>query len=394
MLGCHSPRLPPWSRSAQVDVMIQRPLRADVFVAGGGPAGLAAAIAARQKGFSVIVADYARPPIDKACGEGLMPDGMAALSRLGIRLRRDQGVPFRGIRFTTSDSSVEAEFPGGFGLGIRRTVLHESLVQRATEAGVSIQWGARVSWLNTGEMALDGQRIESHWIIGADGQNSRVRKWIKLDKYRFLQERIGFRRHYRVTPWTDFVELHWGRNCQIVVTPVGPKEICLVLTSTNVQLRLEEALLQFPEIMKRLKDASTTTEERGAISAMCSLAKVYRSRYALVGDASGSVDAITGKGLCLAFQQALFLAEALTKESLPHYQTAHRRIVRLPSLMSWLMILMDNHVWLRKRILRALITEPHIFSRLLAAHVGALSPMGFGFRNALKMGWKLVASPA
>ena len=44
-----------------------------VLVIGGGPAGLAAAIAARMKGFDVTVADGAKPPIDKACGEGLMP---------------------------------------------------------------------------------------------------------------------------------------------------------------------------------------------------------------------------------------------------------------------------------------------------------------------------------
>ena len=50
----------------------------DVFVIGGGPAGLAAAIAARERGCRVLVADGAEPPIDKACGEGLLPDGRAA----------------------------------------------------------------------------------------------------------------------------------------------------------------------------------------------------------------------------------------------------------------------------------------------------------------------------
>src|SRR6267378_2491580 len=43
----------------------------EILVIGGGPAGLAAAIAARKKGFEVTVADGAKPPIDKACGEGL-----------------------------------------------------------------------------------------------------------------------------------------------------------------------------------------------------------------------------------------------------------------------------------------------------------------------------------
>ena len=58
----------------------------DVFVIGGGPAGLAVALAARQRGMSVTVADSLAPPIDKPCGEGLMPDGIVALQRLGVSI--------------------------------------------------------------------------------------------------------------------------------------------------------------------------------------------------------------------------------------------------------------------------------------------------------------------
>src|SRR5689334_25022502 len=92
----------------------------DVFVAGGGPAGLAAAIAARRRGLDVTLADGARPPIDKACGEGIMPDGVAAARALGVAV---DGVPFRGIRFRDGESTAEATFPRGEGLGMRRTEL-------------------------------------------------------------------------------------------------------------------------------------------------------------------------------------------------------------------------------------------------------------------------------
>jgi len=74
----------------------------DVFVVGGGPAGLATAIAARRRGLSVIVADGAIPPIDKPCGEGLMPDGLAGLHELGVEIPADEVYPFRGIRFVSS----------------------------------------------------------------------------------------------------------------------------------------------------------------------------------------------------------------------------------------------------------------------------------------------------
>ena len=71
----------------------------DVLVIGGGPAGLAMAIAARQHGLTVAVADGIHPPIDKACGEGLMPDALAAFKRLGLQLPPAEAYPFRGIRF-------------------------------------------------------------------------------------------------------------------------------------------------------------------------------------------------------------------------------------------------------------------------------------------------------
>ena len=105
--------------------------RTDIFVAGGGPAGLAAAIAAQLKGFDVVVADAAQPPIDKACGEGLMPDSLAALRQLGVALDSEQCFAFRGIRFIGAGGSVAADFPHGCGIAVRRVRLHQALIDRA-----------------------------------------------------------------------------------------------------------------------------------------------------------------------------------------------------------------------------------------------------------------------
>ena len=346
-------------------------LETDVFIVGGGPAGLAAAIAARQKGFRVTVADCARPPIDKACGEGLMPDAVATLRRLGVNIGPHEAYPFAGIRFIEGKTSVESAFPCGFGLGIRRTTLHRILVQSACEAGVSILWGVHVEGPCTGGMVVGGSTIRCRWIVGADGQKSRVRRWAGLDQCR-QQIRFGSRCHFRVRPWTDCVEVHWGPGCQIVITPVGPTELGVALLSRNPRLRLEEALSLFPEIQTRLKGAPTTTTERGAVSAQRSLKIVCRDPFALLGDASGSVDAITGEGLCLAFQQAAWFAESLAGNDLGLYQAAHRRIARLPAFMSGLMLSMDRHPWLRHGVLRAFAARPSIFSRFLATHVAAL----------------------
>jgi len=104
-----------------------------VLVVGGGPAGLAAALAARQAGFEVMVADCAQPPIDKACGEGILPDGLMTLAHLGVRLDVSLGARFAGVRFVNGAQQVEAEFYHGAGLGLARTVLHDSLVRAASD---------------------------------------------------------------------------------------------------------------------------------------------------------------------------------------------------------------------------------------------------------------------
>jgi flavin-dependent dehydrogenase len=365
------------------------PRSTDVFVIGGGPAGLAAAIAARRRGFDVTVADCSIPPIDKACGEGIMPDGLAAAQSLGIPLDAAGAQPFRGVRYCEGGASVEARFPKGHGLGLRRTTLHRIMVDRAAEAGVRLAWGARVTGISEEGVLADDRLVRARWIVGADGGQSPVRRWAGLDACARDSSRFGFRRHYRVAPWSEFMEIHWSDGCQLYITPVGAREICVVLISRDPHLRLDDALPRFPEAARRLRDASLADLERGGVSASRRLKSVYRGRVTLVGDASGSVDAITGEGLCLLFQQSVALASALAADDLGLYQAEHRRIGKRPEFMADLMLLLARRGRLRRRALRAFEGHPRIFARMLAMHVGELSPFDF-LTNGLALGWRML----
>jgi flavin-dependent dehydrogenase len=363
----------------------------DVFVVGGGPAGLAAAIAARNRGFSVTVADIARPPIDKACGEGIMPDGLAALRKFGVNIPLEVAAPFQGIRFLDDESTVQARFAQSPGLGLRRTKLHEILITRAAEAGIDMHWGARVTRLTPDGVTINETRVRCRWVVGADGQSSRVRCWSGLDSTRTPPStRFGFRCHYRVAPWSEFVEVYWTRHGQLYVTPVGPEEICIAFISRNPKLRLEDAFAAFPQIYARLQGSDLVTREQGAVSPTRALRSVYRGSTVLVGEASGSVDAITGDGLSMAFQQAHALAEAIVNDDLAQYQRAHRRIERLPRMMANLMLLMDRNHWLRARTLCALEASPNLFTRLLAVHTGELPILRIGVEETLSFGWRVL----
>ncbi len=362
-----------------------------VLVIGGGPAGLAAAIAARKKGFEVTVADGAKPPIDKACGEGLLPNTLSALRDLGVAISPDGGRMFRGIRFLDGTTCVEANFPGIAGLGVRRTILHRKMVERAEECGVSLLWNTPVSGLTQGGAIVGGRVMNANWVIGADGIHSKVRRWTGLDSNSRQEVRFAWRRHYRVKPWTDCTEIYWGRKMQAYVTPLGEEEICVVLISRKPRVPLEEAWREFPELASVLANAELTGSERGAVTAIRKLDRVYQGNVALIGDASGSVDAITGEGLGLSFRQAIALADALETNKLGNYQVAHRRLARRPNLMSHLLLLLDRSAPLRRRVLRALGKDSELFARLLAIHVGETSPI-HSVATSVRLGWQFLAA--
>ena len=81
----------------------------------------------------------------------------------------------------------------------------------------------------------------------------------------------------------------------------------------------------------------------------------------MIGDASGSVDAIAGEGLGLSFRQALALARAFKAGDLSRYQAAHRKLARGPSLMASLLLRLETHGAFQARALASLAKNPDVF---------------------------------
>jgi flavin-dependent dehydrogenase len=364
----------------------------DVFVIGGGPAGLAAAITAGQRGFRVVVADGAQPPIDKACGEGFLPDGLEALLRLGIHIPPAEAFPFSGIRFLTSSSSAEARFPGsGSGLAVRRTVLHRIMIERAAQLGADLLWKTVVTGVSPEGVQVGGRSVPARWIVGADGSNSRVRRWAGLEAGPKPHLRHAFRRHYQIAPWTDHMEVYWGDHCQGYATAVGPEQVCVALASHDSHLRLEDGLRELPALSARLRGAETISAERGALTGNRRLSRVWRGNVALIGDASGTVDAISGEGIGLAFSQAVALAESFESGDLSNYEAEHRRLALRPRWMARMMLNLDRRPWLQRRTLEAFRKHPQVFPRLVGLHVGAVPPLD-AVRDGLTLGWGLLTA--
>jgi flavin-dependent dehydrogenase len=167
------------------------------------------------------------------------------------------------------------------------------------------------------------------------------------------------------------MQLHWGSRSQVYVTPVAADEVCVAVISRNSHLRLEEALGDFPHLNHHLRSAEPVTSEMGAVSASRTLRSVCRRNIALVGDASGSVDAITGEGICVGIKQARALATAIRSGNLAQYQREHRQLMRRPQTMASLMLTLERNAQLQRRALAGLAQTPELFRSLLEIHVGA-----------------------
>lgn len=363
-------------------------MQSDVVVVGGGPAGIATAIAARLKGLQATVLDFRKPPIDKPCGEGLLPEAVEALHSLGIDLSR-AAFPFSGMRFSDDQSSVSARIAGR-AYGLQRKVLHQLLVERATELRVRFLWGARVSEFQAGHLNVGDELVSFRWLVGADGQNSSVRKWAGPTPRRRAHSRFGFRRHYGVRPWSEFVEVHWGGRCQMFITPTGAEEVCVALLTSDPRVRIDQALAQFPEVADRLRRAEVITQEAGAVSVLRRARAVVRGNVALVGDASCAIDGIAGQGLSLAFQQAIALGEALAREDLQQYAAAHRRITANAVRMTRLLLMMGSSVTLRRKALRLFAKNPAFFSRMMAIHTREGREAALKARDVVGLGWRIL----
>lgn len=280
----------------------------DVLVVGGGPIGLAAAIEARLAGLDVVVVEPRSGPVDKACGEGLMPGAVGALARLEVF---PSGHRLAGIGYRGGDRHVDHLFVTGAGLGVRRTTLHAALAERAAELGVEHVLG-RVGAIDQDEDGVAAAGVRARWLLGCDGLHSSVRRLAGLARPEPPRgrsgggrdrRRFGMRRHFRLAPWTDLVEVHWGPTVEAYVTPVADDLVGVALLGPP-RVDYAAALATFPALVERLRDAEPVGAVRGAGPLRQRTTRRTAGRVRLVGDASGYVDALTGEGLRVGLAQA------------------------------------------------------------------------------------------
>lgn len=304
----------------------------DLAVVGGGPVGLATAVAGATAGLSVTVLEARGGDGDKACGEGLMPASLAALQGWGVD---PDGHDFTGITYRYGTRAATAGFRRGPGRGVRRTTLVASLRDRANTLGVQVRHERIASLQQTSDTVTAGS-VTARYVAVADGLHSPLRRSLGLDKpdeRRRRRTRFGQRRHHSIRPWTDTVEVTWADDAEAYVTPVGPREVGVAVLARRGE-SYESLLTRFPQLQERLAGAEVTSRVRGAGPLRQASTRRVAGRALLVGDAAGYVDALTGEGMAVGFASAAALVDCVARDRPEAYERAWKQVTRRPRLVT------------------------------------------------------------
>ncbi|TAM48726.1 MAG: NAD(P)/FAD-dependent oxidoreductase [Acidobacteria bacterium] len=359
--------------------------RTDVVVVGAGPAGLATAIAAATAGLATVVCERATAPPDKACGEGLMPAGLRALAALGARdlIAAEECAPIDGICYVQEDGGrAAADLPAPGGLGIRRTALAGALARRAAACGVELRWGCAAEGFTTAPGAVTlrtgAGELTAGVLVAADGLHSRLRRAAGLEVRTGAPPRFGLRQHLRVPPWSRRVEVHLARGVEAFVTPAGAGRVGVAFLWEKDRIAgpvsFARLLERFPAVAERIAGAPADSQPRGAGPLAQAVRARTADRFALVGDAAGYVDAITGEGLSLALECGRALGEGLplalargaTRAALAPYERFAAHEFRRYAVVCRTVLGLARRPLLRRGALRILGRHPRLFDRLVA----------------------------
>ena len=328
---------------------------ADVAIAGGGPAGSALAIALGRRGVRVALYEKARHPRLKACGEGLLPHGVAALDALA-------GLPdaprVRGLRFVAAGAAVDADFPEGVGLVVRRDRFDAWLFEKAAStANVDARMGA--PYRHGGE----------RFVVGADGRRSIFHR--RLEAHAPARRRVGLSTHaIGLEGLGDRVEVFFHRDGEIYIGPTGGGEALVSALFHQERFRRDGVtylLDSIPELRDRSARIEFTTPVLAAAPLGLQVPRVTDRDLLLIGDAAGAPDPITGDGIAMALASVRPAADAIVTGNLAPYERTRRSMGRNADRLGRLLLTIARA---EGRAARALLRRTSLVTALLDVAVG------------------------
>ena len=311
----------------------------DVIVAGGGVAGISAAAALQEFGWSVLIVEPGQHAERRLAGELIHPPGVTALTTLGLYGADgfDGAVPIRGfIAFTGLEegrSAISLPYVGGgssrYGFSLDHTRIR-SVLQAAAELmpHVKTLHGGRVVGVESRESlavvtvmnAGTVRTLNCRLLVSADGAASAVRGFAGISHTRRPISKItGYVISDKNLPSPGFGHVFIGSLAPLLVYEIGQGYARVLFDQPVNQSDVDPAdhrtrvalSVAHPQLRAEITDAIGSQRGLSFISADLVVDRSACGRVALLGDAGGSCHPLTATGMTIGAVDALRLRDAL-----------------------------------------------------------------------------------
>jgi 2-polyprenyl-6-methoxyphenol hydroxylase-like FAD-dependent oxidoreductase len=299
-------------------------------IVGAGFAGLTAACALAQRGWSVRVHERSDRLRTTGAGIYVYENGLRVLEAVGAYEAAVAGAPMAHIREVRDDRNRVISmhrWTGSRVFSVVRQNIIKALAAAATKAGVEIVTGSAATAVTAaGELALaDGGRLKADLIVGADGSGSCARNSLGLKaKRKFLVDgctRLLMDKTLEERRSTDAAKTieYWSGTRRVLYTPCSETEIYIALTMLDrdeagkaVPVRKDSWKRAFPH----LETLIDRIGEQGRYDRfeVIKLRRWSAGRVAIIGDAAHALPPNIGQGGGCAMMNALSLAVHLDRE--------------------------------------------------------------------------------
>ncbi len=303
-------------------------MRYDAIVVGAGPAGSTAARTLAREGASVLLLDRARFPRDKPCGGGVT---VRAASCQDVDLTPVVERTITGARFSLQlGPAFDRRYDAPLTYMTQRSLLDAHLVEAAVGAGVTFRDGESVrsveliasaggrgsgsSPAGAVTVRTDGGSFTASALIGADGVNGAVGRATGIrplsEEAVALEGKVPYPNGVPAD-WRDFIGLDFGwlAGGYGWVFPKGDHMNVGVGAWKYAAFTLRSKL---GELCHRYGfDAGALENLRGHhLPVRVPGSRIARGPVAVVGDAAGLIDPLTGEGIHMAFMSGRMAARA------------------------------------------------------------------------------------
>jgi len=309
----------------------------DVIIAGGGLAGLTAAIHLARAGLKVTLFEKHAYPQHKVCGEYISNEVLPYLRELDADPSVLQPSQLHKFQFSSQRGTlISATLPlGGFGLS--RYALDQFLMHKAVSHGCTIVQDSVVSIVdNDDQMAIktaSSGNFYAKYVMGAYGKRSGIDQHLDRDFIKHKSPWLAVKAHYTGSYDPELVALHHfkGGYCGVSTVENGLINICYLTDYKtfkryrNIEDFQEQVLFKNPHLKDIFRDCHMVFDAPLSIGQISFEKKEAVTNHVLmVGDAAGLIHPLCGNGMSMAILGAKLASSLLIKqfESKHHHSRA------------------------------------------------------------------------